>query len=244
MLPLTLLSLAIWLGLLLGWGQFWRADQRLAPCQADRHTLERWPAVGVVIPARNEAAVLPRALRSHLTQTYPGPLRILVVDDQSTDGTGDMARQMAADLGQSQRLTVLTGQPLPPGWTGKLWAMEQGYRWLKDQEVANSFVADSHAQGLPPTGRTTEEIDYVLFTDADIEHHPTNLQDLVLKAEQERLDLVSLMVQLRRETVWETLLIPAFVFFFQMLYPFPWVNDPGRKTAGAAGGACCCGSPP
>jgi hopene-associated glycosyltransferase HpnB len=223
MLPITLLSLAIWLFLLLFWGNFWRADQRLENTAIPDDALEDWPSVWVVIPARNEAEVLPMSLRSHLTQTYPGHHRILLVDDQSTDGTGDVAKQVAAQLGQSHRLIVLQGKPLPPGWTGKLWAMEQGYRWLKDVEKS-------------PESEPAPKVDYVLFTDADIAHGETLLQSLVLKARGERLDLTSLMVLLRRETLWETLLIPAFVFFFQMLYPFPWVNNPRRRTAAAAGG--------
>ncbi len=220
---IPLLSLAIWLFLLVFWGNFWKADQRLDDVESGEDALERWPSVWVVIPARNEAEVLSVSLRSHLTQTYPGHHHILLVDDQSTDGTKDVANQVAAELNQSHRLTVLEGKPLPPRWTGKLWAMEQGYRWLKNGEQSvESGVA--HA------------IDYVLFTDADIAHGESLLRSLVLKAEREQLDLTSLMVLLRRETFWETLLIPAFVFFFQMLYPFPWINNPQRKTAGAAGG--------
>lgn len=214
MLVLSLISLAVWLFLIFCWGNFWRADQRLAPGPMQDDALPVWPSVWVVIPARNESEVLPVSLRSHLTQTYPGHHQILLVNDQSTDGTSTVAKQVAAELGQSHRLTVLPGQPLPPGWTGKLWAMEQGYRWLQQRQTP----------------------DYVLFTDADIAHADNSLRALVLKAEKEHLDLTSLMVLLRRETFWESLLIPAFVFFFQMLYPFPWVNDPNRKTAGAAGG--------
>jgi hopene-associated glycosyltransferase HpnB len=232
-LGLTLVSLVIWVGLLTLWGQFWRCDQRLAASQG-QPILETWPSVWVVIPARNEADVLPVSLRSHLTQTYPGPLHVLLVDDQSTDGTSEVAHQVAADLGKAEQLTILNGSALPPGWTGKLWAMEQGYRWLKQLKAASAPKAE-----LPsslPEERTGGGIGYVLFTDADINHSPTNLQDLVTKAETERLDLTSLMVLLRRETFWETLLIPAFVFFFQMLYPFPWVNNPKRSMAGAAGG--------
>jgi hopene-associated glycosyltransferase HpnB len=229
MLPITLLSLAIWLFLLLFWGNFWKADQRLDKTDPPNDALDRWPSVWVVIPARNEAEVLPVSLRSHLTQTYPGHHHILLVDDQSTDGTRDVAQQIAAELNQSHRLTVLEGKPLPPGWTGKLWAMEQGYRWLRKREI--SFESLSAEGSEHPGG-----VDYVLFTDADIAHGANILKALVVKAEQEQLDLTSLMVLLRRETFWETLLIPAFVFFFQMLYPFPWVNSPERKTAGAAGG--------
>ncbi|NER82565.1 MAG: glycosyltransferase, partial [Leptolyngbya sp. SIO1D8] len=151
---------------------------------------------------------------SHLTQTYPGSLSIILVDDQSTDGTAAVAMQTAETLGKADNLTILSGESLPAGWTGKLWAMEQGFRHLK--------------QTSPP--------DYVLFTDADIQHDAASIQQLVTKAESQELDLVSLMVRLRCQSFWETLLIPAFIFFFQMLYPFPWVNDPQKKTAAAAGG--------
>ncbi|MBE9141365.1 glycosyltransferase, partial [Nodosilinea sp. LEGE 07088] len=212
-LALTSLALLIWIGMLLFWGQFWRADQRLDPQNLVPLTI--WPKIAVVIPARNEAELIGVAVRSHLSQTYPGSLSAVLVDDQSTDGTAAVARAAAIALHQSDSLTVLSGAALPPGWTGKLWAMEQGFRYLASQTT-------------PP--------DYVLFTDADIEHDADSLQQLVTKADRDRLDLVSLMVQLRCESVWERLLIPAFIFFFQMLYPFPWVNDPTRATAAAAGG--------
>ncbi|PSN11116.1 glycosyl transferase family 2 [filamentous cyanobacterium CCT1] len=212
-LSLTSLALLIWIGMLLFWGQFWRADQRLDA--ASTITLATWPIVAVVIPARNEAELIGVAVRSHLTQTYPGSLSVVLVDDQSSDGTAAVAKEAAIAVNQRDRLTILSGTALPAGWTGKLWAMEQGLRYLASQSA-------------PPN--------YVLFTDADIEHDAASLQQLVTKAECDRLDLVSLMVQLRCESVWERLLIPAFIFFFQMLYPFPWVNNPQKRTAAAAGG--------
>ena len=204
-------SAVVWAGLLALWGGFWLADQRLKV--QDAVLPKPWPTVAVVIPARNEAELIGRVVRSHLTQSYPGRLSITLVDDQSTDKTAQIAVQMAEKINQASRLSVLAGKPLPLGWTGKLWAMDQGFR---------------HLQAQPP--------DYVLFTDADIEHTPESLQQLVAKAESEDLDLVSLMVQLRCQSFWEKLLIPAFVFFFQMLYPFRWVNNPHKKTAAAAGG--------
>ncbi|MBD1915320.1 MULTISPECIES: glycosyltransferase [Cyanophyceae] len=212
-LSLTSLALLIWIGMLLFWGQFWQADQRLD--SESLVPLATWPTVAVVIPARNEAELIGVAVRSHLTQTYPGSLQVVLVDDQSTDGTAAVAQETATAANQSDRLTVLSGAALPAGWTGKLWAMEQGFRYLASQPS-------------PP--------DYVLFTDADIEHDAASLQQLVTKAECDRLDLVSLMVQLRCESFWEKLLIPAFIFFFQLLYPFPWVNNPKKQTAAAAGG--------
>ena len=210
------IALLIWLILLIGWGQFWRADQRLDG--SDRASLPSWPSVTVVIPARNEADLIATAIRSHLNQTYLGPLSVLLVDDHSTDGTADIALQIAQSCGKADQLSILRAAPLPSGWTGKLWAMEQGFRYLQQA---------SHQTSQP---------DYVLFTDADIEHDKESLQQLVLKAKSEKLDLVSLMVKLRCQSLWEILLIPAFIFFFQMLYPFPWVNNPRKKTAAAAGG--------
>lgn len=210
-LGLTVLSLAIWIGLLGWWGQFWRTDQRLDVQATERSA---WPSIAVVIPARNEADLLPVTLRSLLKQDYPG-VTVFLVDDHSTDGTSNVAQSVAQALDKSWQLNVVSAEPLPAGWTGKLWALEQGIR---------------HAQKLTPPP------DYFLLTDADIEHDSQNLRQLVAKAQQEDLDLVSLMVLLRCESFWEQLLIPAFVFFFQKLYPFRWVNDPTKQTAAAAGG--------
>lgn len=212
---LAMLALISW-GVMVGlWGGgWWRANQRI-PVAMGADLAAPCPTVAVVIPARNEADVLPESLRSLLLQDYPGELTIVLVDDQSTDNTGNVAQSLADELHQRDRFTVLTGQPLPPGWTGKLWAMEQGVQFLQSRDC-------------PP--------DYVLFTDADIRHDRTNLRQLVGKAEADALDLVSLMVLLRCQSPWEKLLIPAFVFFFQLLYPFPWVNARDRNTAGAAGG--------
>lgn len=213
---LSAIATTIWIGLLLLWGRFWKADQMLDDEQSQVSKLKgTWPSVAVVIPARNEADLIERVVRSHLTCPYPGELSILLIDDKSTDKTALIATQTAKSLNKTELLTVLSGTTLPDEWTGKLWAMEQGFRYLQ-QQVSQ------------PT--------YVLFTDADIEHSSSNLQQLVAKAEIEKLDLVSLMVQLRTQSFWEKLLIPAFIFFFQLLYPFPWVNDPKKKTAAAAGG--------
>jgi hopene-associated glycosyltransferase HpnB len=206
------LSLIIWIFLLLFWGQFWRADQRLELNNID---LSNYPSVCAIIPARNEADVLPISLKSLLNQDYSGQFSIILIDDQSTDKTAEVAQEIANHLNQSDRLNIISGQPLPVGWSGKLWAIEQGIQSTKNQN-------------LTP--------DYFLFTDADIDHHSTNLKELVTKAEKEDLALTSLMVLLRCDSFWEKFLIPAFVFFFQKLYPFPWVNNPQNKMAAAAGG--------
>jgi hopene-associated glycosyltransferase HpnB len=152
---------------------------------------------------------------SLLRQRYPGRFTITVVDDQSTDGTGEVARRAAEAMEAADRLTVLRGSDLPPGWTGKVWAMRQG-------------VAYAASEPEPP--------DFFLFTDADIAYAPDSLPRLVSGAVARKTVLTSLMVKLRCQSMAERLLIPAFVFFFQKLYPFAWVNDPARRTAAAAGG--------
>ena len=212
LMALALVALAGWLGQLTLRGGFWRADQRLV---AVPQALAHGPAVVAVIPARNEAPVIGRAIASLLGQDYPGRLSIVLVDDHSEDGTADRARRAAVELGVQDRLTILAGASLPAGWTGKLWALEQGIR---------------HAAAL-------DGAPYLLLTDADIVHDARNLRRLVAKAEAEALDLVSLMALLYCRSWWERLLIPAFVFFFQMLYPFPLMND-GRSRVAAAAGGC------
>ena len=219
-LAITFLSGLLWI-YLLGWrGQFWRVDPVFRPDAAAQESAEQeepgtaLPTLAIVVPARNEAALLPTTLPSLLQQTYPGHLHLYLVDDHSTDGTAAIATQIAHTVGYPDRLTVVDGKPLPAVWTGKLWALEQGSQQaLQEQQP-----------------------DYLLLTDADIQHPPDHLQRLVRQAEAGALDLVSLMVRLRCQSGWEKLLIPAFVFFFAKLYPFRWVNDPGRPIAAAAGG--------
>jgi hopene-associated glycosyltransferase HpnB len=204
------LALAIWLYLLVARGFFWRHDPVL-----DARPPARWPAVVAVIPARDEAAGIETCVRSLLGQHYPGQFGLVVVDDHSTDGTGALARQAAAAKGAADRLRVVDGRALPAGWSGKLWAVSQGL---------------DAAQAWMPAA------EFVLLSDADIAHDANNLADLVQHAEARGLDLASLMVVLHCETWAERWLIPAFVFFFEMLYPFAWVNRPDRRTAAAAGG--------
>jgi len=209
-LVLAALALAVWLYLLLFRGFFWvaRVPAPVAPPA-------RWPSVVAVVPARNEAAVVGAAVSSLLVQDYPGRFSVVLVDDHSDDGTAEIARTAAASLGQSERLSVLGAQPLPAGWSGKLWALGAGVRQVAER-------------GDPP--------ELLLFTDADIAHHSTNLAELVARIEGEHRDLVSLMVRLRCQSRAERMMIPAFVFFFAMLYPFAWSNDPRKRTAAAAGG--------
>jgi hopene-associated glycosyltransferase HpnB len=196
-------SLAIWVYLLAGHGRFWQIGPSLAPLPlAPRGNM---PPVTVVVPARNEAECVVRSLRTLLAQDYPGSLHVVMVDDLSTDGTGALADHIG-----DPRLTVIRGAAHPAGWSGKLWALQQGIATSKDE--------------------------LLLLTDADIDHKPQHLATLVDKLESDRLDLVSEMVALHCETPLEHALVPAFVFFFQLLYPFDWVNDPGNRTAAAAGG--------
>jgi len=201
------LPLAIWLYLLLARRGFWLLRERDTVSVAEPL---HWPSVVAVVPARNEADVIQRSIGSLLAQDYRGDFRVVLVDDQSDDGTGDLARAL-----NDRRLTVITGEVRPPGWTGKLWALDHGINHV-----------DSMAQ--PP--------DYLLLTDADICHSPDTLTRLVARASRDGLVLASLMAKLRCESVVERAFMPAFVFFFQMLYPFAWVNNPRRSTAAAAGG--------
>jgi hopene-associated glycosyltransferase HpnB len=175
--------------------------------------VENWPKVTAVIPARDEADGVGETIGSLLRQDYRGEFSIVLVDDQSTDGTADAARRAAAEASAAERLTVIAGATLPQGWTGKLWAMKQGI---------------DHARTGAPT--------YLLLTDADIVYERDALSRLVAKAHGENLALTSWMVKLRCESFAERALIPAFIFFFEMLYPFDWVRRRDRPTAAAAGG--------
>jgi len=204
--------LAIWLYLIAARGGFWRLAERddapVSPPGA-------WPAVTIVIPARDEAECVGQTVTSLLRQNYPGALTVIVVDDQSRDGTADVARGAATLIGAGERLTVLPGRPLPAGWTGKLWAQQQGV------EFAVTVAA-------PPA--------YLLLTDADIVYAEDAVTNLVARADVGGLVLTSLMAKLRCKSFAERMFVPAFIFFFQMLYPFAWANDPRRSTAAAAGG--------
>jgi len=203
----AILSLGAWIYLLAFRGEFWRGRQRDDLDEPAEPSA--WPDVVAVIPARNEADVIAQAAGSLRRQDYPGAFRIIVVDDDSDDGTANAARAIDG----THPLEVIQGAPLAEGWTGKLWAQ---------------------SQGLAQAARSAPK--YILFTDADISHERTNLRRLVGRAEAGELALTSLMARLMVRSGWERLLIPSFVFFFQMLFPFAWVNDPARRTAAAAGG--------
>jgi len=208
--------LAIWLYLLVARGGFWLARERDDDNPSWRGSAsDHWPAVTAVIPARDEAECVGQTVASLLRQDYPGAFNVIVVDDQSCDGTARVAREAAAAIGAGERLTVLAGRALTAGWTGKLWAQQQG--------VELAVKAPE-----PPV--------YLLFTDADIVYAPDALSRLVARAHQGRFVLTSLMVKLRSQSLAERAFIPAFIFFFQMLYPFAWANNPRRAAAAAAGG--------
>ncbi len=207
-----LVSLAVWLYLLVARGGYWLTRER------DDGVLGgplRWPTVVAVVPARNEADVIAQSIGSLLAQDYAGPFRVVLVDDGSSDGTAAVAQNVEGAVEGQRRLDVLAGTDLPAGWTGKLWALEQGIRHA------------TAAGGTP---------DYFLLTDADIGHAPDNVSQLVARAEREGRVQVSLMAELSCASPAERFLIPAFVYFFQMLYPFAWVARRDRSTAAAAGG--------
>lgn len=204
----------IWLYLLLFRGRFWleRPGEAVAPGDA------RPPEVVAVIPARNEAGVVGEVVNALLRQEYAGTFSLILVDDNSEDGTAEEAREAAAaarEAGSTHRFHLVRGRPLAKGWTGKLWAVNQGL---------------AEAQRVGPGAR------YVLLTDADIRHGPGSLAQLVARAETGGFNLVSMMAWLQTRTLAEKMLIPAYIFFFQKLYPFAWARDPEHKLGAAAGG--------
>ncbi len=203
-LLLTSFCAAGWLYLAFFNGKFWAP---LLP-NANAPAPAAWPRVSIIVPARNEAAILPETLPSLLAQNYPGSFQVILVDDHSTDGTADVAKALAAKA--ADRLVIVSAPDLPKGWSGKVAAMQAG-------------VAAAQS-------------DYILFTDADIRHDLHSLQRLVEHALDSKLDLTSRMVQLQTHYAVEKFLIPAFVFFFAMLYPFRKANNPRDNVAAAAGG--------
>jgi len=209
---IAFIGLAIWLYLVVARGGFWLCSQRDDWKSTPPPT---WPKVTAVIPARNEALGIAECIASLLRQDYQGEWAVILVDDDSSDGTAAIASCTAAAVGEQARLRVIAGQHLPAGWTGKLWGVKQGI------EAART-IADAP--------------DYLLLTDADIVYESNVLKSLVAHATNQKLVLTSLMVKLRCESLSERSLIPAFIFFFQMLYPFSWVNRMDRATAAAAGG--------
>ena len=210
-IALAAISFLIWIVLTLFWGAFWKLsafdDDDIPPAASP------WPRVVAIVPARNEAETIARAVESLVQQDYPGEFHLIVVDDHSEDQTATLALTAAEKLPAGNRVTILPAAQLQNGWTGKIWAMQQGV-------------------GLA----TTLYPEYLWFTDADIVHAPDTLKRLVSRAESRKLDLASLMVLLQANSFPERLLIPPFLYFFLMLYPPRWIADPKARTAGAAGG--------
>jgi hopene-associated glycosyltransferase HpnB len=198
---------ATWLYLFFFRGNFWQLEEETA----DPGPLKRWPRVISIVPARDEAETISRAVASLARQDYPGEFSIIVVDDHSSDGTSDLARK-ARDESPADRIAVHAAADLPRGWTGKVWAMNEG---------------------IAAAGKPAE---YFWFVDADIVQGPDTVRRLVVRAETDSLDLASLMVLLQAKSWPERLLIPSFIYFFLMLYPPRWISNPQSRVAGAAGG--------
>jgi hopene-associated glycosyltransferase HpnB len=224
---LGIIALAIWLHLFFGRGWFWRVRKVDADGGAGE-TLGEWPSVIAVVPARNEAETIGRVVTGLVQQDYPGALSVVVVDDHSEDGTAGIARRVAAENGAGERVRVVSASELPEGWTGKLWALNEAM-----SHGGSTPAGISNGGGLRAAAEVPE---FCWFTDADVSHAPNTLQRLVGRAERERLDLASLMVLLQAKTLPERALIPAFLYFFLMLYPPRWIADEELGTAGAAGG--------
>lgn len=209
---LTLLSVLTWAFLLIGRQGFWRAEPRLRPASA---FVDNLPPIAVIIPARDEAETIEAVVQSLLEQDYTGRLHIVVVDDQSSDDTAAIVDALIPGINPERRLERIRNTDRPAGWSGKLWAIKAGLDHL------------DASKGTPAI---------LLLTDADIAHDPQSVSTLLKKMVNENRDLVSVMVRLRNRSFWERLLIPPFVFFFQMLYPFNMVNEPHKSLAAAAGG--------
>jgi len=205
---IAILPLAIWLYLFFARGNFWQLHEETV----DLKPLKRWPRVAAIVPARNEAETIERAITSLAKQDYRGEFAAIVVDDHSDDGTAELARKAADQSNASGRISMHSARELPAGWTGKVWAMNEGV---------------AAVETVP---------EYFWFVDADIVHAPDTLRRLVFRAESDSLDLASLMVLLQAKSFPERLLIPSFLYFFLMLYPPNWVSDRNSRAAGAAGG--------
>lgn len=214
---LGIVTLAIWLHLFFGRGWFWRVKKLDADLEAVA-PLSEYPSVIAVVPARNEAETIGQVVTSLVLQDYSGDFSVVVADDHSDDATATIAKQAAVRNAAEDRVRVVTASALPEGWTGKLWALNEGV----------SSAGALNAATEPPA--------FFWFTDADVTHAPDTLCRLVARAQRENLDLASLMVLLQAKTLPERALIPAFLYFFLMLYPPQWIADEELATAGAAGG--------
>jgi len=235
---LAFVTLIVWLVLVFAWGNFWRIWQS----DADHQSIpapQAWPRVCAIVPARNEAASIAGVVAALAQQDYPGDFSVIVVDDHSEDATAELARKAAQNAGGSAtKVQILMAPDLAPGWTGKLSALNAGVATTLFGSTATPGCAAvaTPPTNLPSASTATAPPDFLWFTDADVVHAPDTLRRLVSRAQQDNLDLTSLMVLLESRTFAERLLIPAFLYFFLMLYPPNWIANPRAKTAGAAGG--------
>jgi hopene-associated glycosyltransferase HpnB len=223
---LGIITLAIWLHLFFGRGWFWRV--KLDAERGAEEALGEWPSVVAVVPARNEAETIGRVVSGLVQQDYPRAFSVVVVDDHSEDGTASIAQRAAEENGAGERVRVASASALPEGWTGKLWALNEG--------VSRGGITQEGMAIDGGTSAAAEAPSFYWFTDADVTHAPDTLRRLVVRAERDKLDLASLMVLLQAKTLPERALIPAFLYFFLMLYPPKWIADDELGTAGAAGG--------
>jgi len=229
------MSILIWLGVFLHPARPWDF-QPVGEDEDSPPVPQTWPSVCVLVPARNESESLPNTLPALLQQDYPGNFAVILIDDRSTDGTADIARQVAKRAGARNRLTVISGTSLPEGWVGKVWALAQGAAYCGLQIADDGLQSETAELQI----RTPQ---YFLLTDADILHSSTSLRRLVAESEKDRLALNSRMARLRCISSAEHLLIPAFVFFFNLLYPMRRVNNQHSAVAAAAGGCVLLASP-
>jgi cellulose synthase/poly-beta-1,6-N-acetylglucosamine synthase-like glycosyltransferase len=252
-IALSSICVAIWLYLTLARGLFWRL-RPFDDDQAHHPPPPNWPRVVAIVPARNEADTIGQTVAALLKRDYPGEFSLMVVDDHSEDDTALVAQQAAAQNGAASRFRIHTASPVPPGWTGKLWALDEGVRQTASPPNARRAAPPPNAslpklssrveRGIcfsavddkPTTNSKDTNPTYFWFTDADVLHAPDTLRRLVSRAEQNKLDLTSLMVLLQAKTLPERALIPPFLYFFLKLYPPRWIGDARASTAGAAGG--------
>jgi hopene-associated glycosyltransferase HpnB len=252
------LAAAAWVYLLAGHGGFWRTDVRL-PGRPGEPGPRPWPSVVAVVPARDEAAILPETLPTLLAQDYPGPFSVVLVDDASTDGTAAVAAAVSSGAVSIRRGAAGSVHPgaagsVRPGPAGSLWAAAAT---SAPAAAAGSVPAGASLRVVsgspPPAGwagkvwamaqgvAAAGECGYLLFTDADIALEPGVVAGLVRAAAADDRALVSQMALLRCETGWERWIVPAFVYFFAQLYPFRRVGRPRARTAAAAGGCMLVG---
>jgi hopene-associated glycosyltransferase HpnB len=201
------LTALTWSYLVLARGAFWRVKSSKTDANGTRFS----GGIVAIVPARNEAELIGPVVTSLLNQSVAMP--VVLVDDESTDGTADVARHASEKAGKADSLIVIQSKPLPAGWTGKLWALHQGIERARASNPA-----------------------WLMLADADVLHGPETVANLGLIASHGHYDLASFMVKLHCESLPEKLLIPAFVYFFFMLYPPSWIRATRRSTAGAAGG--------